>query len=115
MSGKQIVVIDSQQYCPYCEKFKKNVSNDYQGSIPLTFRLADQLDGLTVTTETWATPTILFLEDGKEIFGRQGYIINYPVQMKVQLLDLGLEQVTELLTYLLRIMQRLLEQEMLSF
>jgi peptide methionine sulfoxide reductase msrA/msrB len=72
--GKQIVVIDSQQYCPYCEKFKKNVSNDYQGSIPLTFRLADQLDGLTVKTETWATPTILFLEDGKEVFGRQGYM-----------------------------------------
>lgn len=74
MMGKHVVVIDSQQYCPYCEKFKKNVSNDYQGSIPLTFRLADQLDGLAITTETWATPTILFLEDGKEVFGRQGYM-----------------------------------------
>jgi peptide methionine sulfoxide reductase msrA/msrB len=72
--GKQIVVIDSQQYCPYCEKFKKTVSNDYQGSIPLTYRLADQLQGLSITTETWATPTILFLQDGKEVFGRQGYM-----------------------------------------
>ncbi|MBV1910526.1 MAG: peptide-methionine (S)-S-oxide reductase MsrA [Kangiellaceae bacterium] len=73
-SGKQIVVIDSENYCPYCEKFKKNVANDYSGTIPLTFRLASQLHGLDITTATWATPTILFLEDGKEVFGKQGYV-----------------------------------------
>ncbi|MEP1742571.1 MAG: peptide-methionine (S)-S-oxide reductase MsrA [Kangiellaceae bacterium] len=73
-TGKQIVVIDSDDYCPYCEKFKANVVKDYQGSIPMTFRLASQLDGLSITTPTWATPTILFLEDGKEVFGRQGYM-----------------------------------------
>lgn len=72
--GKQIVVVDSENYCPYCERFKKNVSNDYQGTIPLTYRFASQLDGLTITTPTWATPTILFIEDGKEVFGRQGYL-----------------------------------------
>lgn len=72
--GKQIVVIESESYCPYCEKFKENVTNDYEGTIPLTWRLASQLDGLEVTTETWATPTILFLEDGKEVFGQQGYL-----------------------------------------
>ncbi len=72
--GKQIVVIDSENYCPYCEKFKKDVANDYQGSIPLTYRYASQLDGLDITTETWATPTILFLNEGKEVFGHRGYI-----------------------------------------
>lgn len=72
--GKHIVVIESQGYCPYCEKFKKDVLNDYQGSIPVTTRLASQLDGLTISTPTWATPTILFIEDGKEVFGRQGYL-----------------------------------------
>lgn len=72
--GKQIVVIDSRDYCPYCEKFKKDVSNEYKGSIALTYRKADQLDGLTIKTPTWATPTILFLENGKEIYGRQGYV-----------------------------------------
>ena len=72
--GKQIVVIDSLDYCPYCEKFKKDVSNEYKGSIALTYRKADQLDGLTIKTPTWATPTILFLENGKEIYGRQGYV-----------------------------------------
>jgi len=70
--GKQIVVIDAQGYCPYCEQFKKEVANAYQGTIPMTFRHASQLDGLTIKTPTWATPTILFLEQGKEVFGRQG-------------------------------------------
>nr|WP_265090348.1 peptide-methionine (S)-S-oxide reductase MsrA [Kangiella spongicola] len=72
--GKQIVVIEPQSYCPYCEKFKENVTNDYQGTIPLTWRYGSQLDGLDITTETWATPTVLFLEDGKEVFGHQGYL-----------------------------------------
>ncbi|MBU2425713.1 MAG: peptide-methionine (S)-S-oxide reductase MsrA [Gammaproteobacteria bacterium] len=70
--GKQIVVIEAEGYCPYCEQFKKEVSNHYQGTIPMTYRLASQLDGLTLKTPTWATPTILFLEQGKEVFGRQG-------------------------------------------
>lgn len=74
LKGKQIVVIDAQGYCPYCEKFKKEVANDYQGSIPMNFRTAAQLDGLSIESPTWATPTILFLENGKEVFGRQGFV-----------------------------------------
>jgi peptide methionine sulfoxide reductase msrA/msrB len=74
LKGKHIVVIESENYCPYCEKFKETVVKDYQGSIAITFRLASQLDGLTIKTETWATPTILFIQDGNEIFGRQGYM-----------------------------------------
>jgi peptide methionine sulfoxide reductase msrA/msrB len=72
--GKQIVVIEPHSYCPYCEKFKENVTNDYQGTIPLTWRFGSQLDGLDIATETWATPTVLFLEDGTEVFGHQGYL-----------------------------------------
>lgn len=74
LTGKHIVVIESENYCPYCEKFKKNVVNDYKGTIAINFRLANQLKGLTIKTETWATPTILFIEDGKEVFGKQGYM-----------------------------------------
>ncbi|MCP3674323.1 MAG: thioredoxin fold domain-containing protein, partial [Gammaproteobacteria bacterium] len=74
MSGKHIVVIESDHYCPYCEKFRKDVVDKYIGTIPIEFRLASQLQGLTIKTATWATPTILFLEDGKEIYGRQGYM-----------------------------------------
>ncbi len=72
--GRHIVVIEAKDFCPYCEKFKANVLNDYEGSIPVTFRLASQLQGLSIVTPTWATPTILVLENGKEIFGRQGYM-----------------------------------------
>lgn len=74
LNGKQILVIDSENYCPYCEKFKKDVANDYQGSIPLSYRFASQLDGLSIETETWATPTIIFLENGKEVFAHRGYL-----------------------------------------
>ena len=74
LKGKHIVVIDAEDFCPYCKKFKADVTEKYQGDIPLHFRFASQLDGLTLTTPTWATPTILLLQDGKEVFGRQGYM-----------------------------------------
>ena len=74
LKGKNIVVIEPQGYCPYCEKFKALVAENYQGSIPIHFRLALQLDSLQIDTPTWATPTIIFLEEGKEIFAHQGYM-----------------------------------------
>ena len=74
LEGKFILVIDSQDYCPYCEKFKQDVANDYKGSIPLVYRTAIELDGLEIKTPTWATPTIIFLEDGIEQFSYQGYM-----------------------------------------
>ena len=72
--GKHIVVIDAKGYCPYCEKFKSQVIKNYSGDIPLVFRFADQLSELEIDSPTWATPTILFLQDGKEFFGHQGYM-----------------------------------------
>ncbi|WP_430929728.1 peptide-methionine (S)-S-oxide reductase MsrA [Pseudoalteromonas rubra] len=73
LTGKHVVVIDAP-YCPYCDKFKQQVVNDYQGSIPLHYRRASQLQGLSIMSATWATPTILFLENGKEVAGFQGYM-----------------------------------------
>ena len=74
LSGKYVLVIDSQDYCPYCENFKKDVANDYQGSIPMVYRTAIELSGLDIQTPTWATPTIVFLESGSELFSYQGYM-----------------------------------------
>ena len=74
LSGKYVLVIDSQDYCPYCENFKKDVANDYQGSIPMVYRTAIELSGLDIQTPTWATPTIVFLENGSELFSYQGYM-----------------------------------------
>ena len=84
--GQQIVVIDSPD-CPYCEKFKKDVVSKYNKSTPITFRRASQLKGLNVKTATWATPTILFMKDGKELFGHQGYMVSdkfYAVHEKLK-------------------------------
>ena len=72
--GKNIVVIEPEGFCPYCERFRKDVSNEYAGSIPLIYRRGSNLDGLEIKTPTWATPTILFLEQGSEVFGYQGYM-----------------------------------------
>ena len=74
LKGKNILVIEPQSYCPYCEKFKSLVVENYNGNIPITFRLALQLNGIELQTPTWATPTIIFLEQGKEVFGHQGYM-----------------------------------------
>ena len=74
LQGKSVLVIEPQSYCPYCEKFKSLVVEKYKGNIPIIFRLALQLDDIELETPTWATPTIIFLEDGKEVFGHQGYM-----------------------------------------
>ena len=72
--GKQILILDAQSYCPYCEKLKIDVVDDYKGSIPLSFRTSDQLHGLQINSPTWATPSVIFLENGKEVFAYQGYV-----------------------------------------
>ena len=74
LKGKVVLVIDSQDYCPYCKKFKDDVADEYKGSIPMIFRTANQLNNLNIDTPTWATPTIVFLENGKELFSYQGYM-----------------------------------------
>lgn len=74
LKGKHILVIDAEDFCPYCKKFKADVVQGYKGDIPIEFRFATQLSGLSLKTPTWATPTIIFLQDGKEVFGRQGYM-----------------------------------------
>ena len=74
LSGKQILVLDSKGFCPYCEYFKENVTADYKGSLPLVNRTSDQLHGLEIKSPTWATPSIIFLENGKEVFSYQGYL-----------------------------------------
>lgn len=72
--GQQIVVIDSANHCPYCDKFKTEVVANYKQKAPISFRKANELNGLTITTPTWATPTILFLKDGNELAGHQGFM-----------------------------------------
>ncbi len=73
LQGQHILVIDAPD-CPFCEQFKQDVTDAYQGSIPLHTRRASELQGLTLKTPTWATPTLVFLQEGKEVAARQGYV-----------------------------------------
>ncbi len=73
LQGQQILVIDAPD-CPFCIRFKQDVTDAYQGSIPLHIRRASQLQSLTLQTPTSATPTLVFLQDGKEVLARQGYV-----------------------------------------
>ncbi len=88
LSGKHIVVLEAP-FCPYCEQFKRNVSNGYRGKIPLHYRQAEQLQGLQLSTPTWATPTVFFVQDGKEVFARQGYMTPEEFYQALGLFQLG--------------------------
>ena len=74
LGGKEIVVIKSENYCPYCEKFEADVSGAYKGTVPMRTLLASSLKGFDIKTKIYATPTILFIEDGKEVIAHVGYM-----------------------------------------
>jgi peptide methionine sulfoxide reductase msrA/msrB len=73
LAGKYILVLDSE-FCPYCTKLKNEVLSDYEGSIPLHYRYSSDLHDLQLSSPTWATPTIFFIEDGVEKFSLQGFV-----------------------------------------
>lgn len=73
LGGKEIVVIDAKG-CPYCKKFKEDVTSSYEGDIPLRTVRDDQLKGFTLVTELNVAPIILLIKDGKEIFSYRGYL-----------------------------------------
>ena len=73
LTGKYILVLDSE-FCPYCAKLKNEVLSDYEGSIPLHYRYSSDLHDLQLSSPTWATPTIFFIEDGVEKFSLQGFV-----------------------------------------
>ena len=73
LGGKEIVVIDAE-HCRFCEKFAKNVTSKYTGTIPLRTAKQKALKGFKLSSKIEGTPTILFIEDGKEINAHTGYM-----------------------------------------
>ncbi len=73
LGGKEIVVIDAP-HCSFCEKFKKDVLDEYKGS--LTLRVANEraLKGFKLKSKVVGTPTILFIVDGHEVSSFVGYM-----------------------------------------
>jgi len=74
IGGKEIIVIEAEGFCPYCEKFELEVSSQYKGKVPLRTVYSSQLKNFTITTELDATPAILFIEEGKEVFAHRGFL-----------------------------------------
>ena len=74
LGGKEIIVIKSENFCPYCEKFEKDVSSMYKGSLPLRTVFAKELKGFKIKSKLYVTPTILFIEDAKEKIAHVGYM-----------------------------------------
>lgn len=74
LGGKEILVIESTAYCPYCEKFEEDVSSKYRGTIPLRTVLASSLKGFSIKAKLFATPSIIFIEDGVEVASNIGYM-----------------------------------------
>ncbi len=72
--GKEIIVIgpEIEGTCLYCLEFERKVTSKYNGTIPLRLTSASSLKGFEIETPTWATPTIIFIDDGKEIWSHQG-------------------------------------------
>jgi len=73
LGGKEIIVIESDN-CPYCEKFKKDVLSSYKGTVKIRKAYSSQMDNFKIKTKLFATPTILFIEDGTEILANRGYM-----------------------------------------
>ncbi len=73
LGGKEIVVIEAA-HCPFCEKFKKDVVENYTGNLPLRVAKESALKGFDLKTKIAGTPAILFIEDGHERFSHLGYM-----------------------------------------
>lgn len=74
LGGKEILVIEADGFCPYCEMFKNDVSSKYNGTLSLRIATASQIKNFKIKTKLDATPTILFIENGKEVFAHRGYL-----------------------------------------
>jgi len=73
LGAKEIVVIDAEN-CKFCEKFKKDVLDNYKASLPLRVAKQDELKGFKLDSKIVGTPTILFIEDAKEFYSFTGYM-----------------------------------------
>ena len=73
LGGKEIVVVDAE-HCRFCEKFEKNIVSKYKGTIPLRTAKKEELQGFELESGIQGTPTILFIEDAKEVYSYVGYM-----------------------------------------
>jgi len=90
LGGKEIVVVDAE-HCQFCEKFKRDVTNNYNGNIPLRTAHKEALKGFKLKSKIEGTPTTLYIEDGKEIYSYTGYMSEKEFYKNLGAFKLGIE------------------------
>ena len=70
---RQLVVFEATD-CAFCAKFRAEVSDGWQSSVPIVHTLdAREPEGWTLEKPLFATPTIVVFENGKEVSRYTGY------------------------------------------
>jgi len=90
LGGKEILIVDAE-HCAFCEKFKKNVTDHYNGTIPLRTAHKEALQGFELKSKIEGTPTIIYIENGKEVYAYTGYMNEKDFYKDVGAFKLGLE------------------------
>ena len=86
--GKEIIVITSQN-CPFCQKFKHDVLENYHASLPLRVTQADKLKNFQLKTPPIGTPAIYFINNAKEEYAHIGYMDEQSFYKALGMLKLG--------------------------
>ena len=90
LGGKEIIVIEAP-HCRFCEAFKDDVTSHYHGTIPLRIAQEKNLSGFTLAETLQGTPTILFINNGKEQYRHTGYMDDKAFYKAVGVFKLGEE------------------------
>jgi len=73
LGGKEILVVEAKN-CKFCKKFKQDVLANYHGTVPIrVVKRDDKAQGFNINGIK-GTPTIIFIENGKELYAFQGYM-----------------------------------------
>jgi len=92
LGGKEILVVESKN-CKFCKKFKQDVLSNYHGTVPIrVVRRDDKAKGFKINGIK-GTPTIIFIEDGKELYAFQGYMEEKLFYKALAILKFGKSQV----------------------
>ncbi|MEA3512644.1 MAG: peptide-methionine (S)-S-oxide reductase MsrA [Campylobacterota bacterium] len=91
IGGKEIIVIESNSFCPYCEKLEKDVISKYNGTIPIRTTLSSKLKKFDIKTKLNATPIMLFIKDGEENMSHKGYMTQKEFYKKLGKFKLGID------------------------
>jgi peptide methionine sulfoxide reductase msrA/msrB len=65
--ARQLIVFEAED-CPFCERFRADVLDDWQSAVPVATTLADDPPaGWTLDKPVAGTPTMVLFEDGREV------------------------------------------------